>query len=56
MFDIHLVPTQTPQQIVVQPLNATALTVYWDPIPNSKTVTGGELSGFHVSLQMLVVL
>ncbi|KAF6030270.1 CNTN3 [Bugula neritina] len=42
------VPTQTPQQILVQPLNATALTVYWDPIPNSKTVTGGELSGFHI--------
>ncbi|KAF6038307.1 CNTN3 [Bugula neritina] len=45
---LESMPTQTPQQIVVQPLNATALTVYWDPIPNSKTVTGGELSGFHI--------
>ena len=42
------VPVLTPQHIVVQPLNATALTAYWDPVPNDRDVTGGELLGFHV--------
>lgn len=45
-------PTQTPTQIVVQPYNASALTVHWDPVPNSREVTGGELKGFHVSVSI----
>ncbi|XP_067932128.1 contactin-like [Watersipora subatra] len=42
------VPTQTPKEIVVQPYNATALTVYWNPVQDSRESTGGELLGFHI--------
>lgn len=43
------VPTKAPQQTISQPFNATSLQVFWDPIPNNRNITGGELSGFHVS-------
>lgn len=46
------VPKVTPQQTIVQPYNATALQVFWDPIADKKENTGGELLGFHVSLEL----
>ena len=47
---IFVVPKKAPQNIEAQPFNATALTVNWDPVPNERSITGGELLGFHVSI------
>lgn len=52
----HLVPTIRPRNIQYYPINGTALTIYWVPVPNTRDAIKGRVKGYRVSKSYLSVL
>ena len=44
-------PNATPRNVYSTPFNATALEVFWTPVPNTREAMRGRLIGYRVRYQ-----
>ena len=50
IFCQFLVPIGIPQRVYAEPFNESSLTVYWNPVPDSRLYMKGRLKGYKVSI------
>ncbi|KAL5013277.1 hypothetical protein ScPMuIL_007547 [Solemya velum] len=49
IYSAEDLPVGTPQNVYSEPLNSTAQTVFWDPVPDSRETMKGKLLGYKLN-------